>query len=194
LVKSLLAESFVPATNFDRFCTFELKAFTEPRVPLNRITGSLGHKGSWFSLALKLFGAVDQILLPTGSVVPGRGGDLWKATCFEVFFRTSGESRYWELNLSPTGQWEFYCFSSYREGRVLADGVVFEGIKSTKVEESWEVTSDWNIDFLKTHSGPMLLGVSVVIQDIQGQYDYWATHHPGDKPDFHDPRGFVLSL
>jgi hypothetical protein len=43
----------------------------------------------------------------------GRGDELWKTTCFELFLYDGG-GRYREFNFSPSGQWAAYAFSGYR--------------------------------------------------------------------------------
>ena len=39
-----------------------------------------------------------------------RRDGLWKATCFEAFLALPNQSRYWEINLSPNGDWAVYSF------------------------------------------------------------------------------------
>jgi hypothetical protein len=38
------------------------------------------------------------------------------------------------------------------------------------------------------------LGLAAVIERTDGGHSYWALTHPGDRPDFHDPAGFVLQI
>lgn len=38
------------------------------------------------------------------------------------------------------------------------------------------------------------LGLSAVIEGVDGAISYWALVHPSDKPDFHHPDSFVLDL
>ncbi len=38
------------------------------------------------------------------------------------------------------------------------------------------------------------VGLSAVIEAIDGTFSYWALAHPSDKPDFHHPDSFVLEL
>ena len=37
-------------------------------------------------------------------------------------------------------------------------------------------------------------GLSAVIETIDGAISYWALAHPAEKPDFHHPDSFVLTL
>lgn len=38
------------------------------------------------------------------------------------------------------------------------------------------------------------IGLSAVIEDVDGNISYWAFHHPPGKPDFHHPESFALVL
>jgi hypothetical protein len=38
------------------------------------------------------------------------------------------------------------------------------------------------------------LGLSAVIEDIDGRLSYWALKHPPGKPDFHHPDSFALDV
>jgi len=41
---------------------------------------------------------------------------------------------------------------------------------------------------------PEKLGLSAVIEEIDGTKSYWALAHPPGKPDFHHPDCFALTL
>ena len=38
------------------------------------------------------------------------------------------------------------------------------------------------------------LGLSAVLEEVDGTKSYWALTHPGDKPDFHHPDCFAAKL
>ena len=38
------------------------------------------------------------------------------------------------------------------------------------------------------------VGLTAVIQGLDGAMGYWALAHPSDKPDFHHPNSFALML
>jgi hypothetical protein len=38
------------------------------------------------------------------------------------------------------------------------------------------------------------LGLSAVIEDLDGVLSYWALRHPPGKPDFHHPDTFALEI
>jgi hypothetical protein len=41
---------------------------------------------------------------------------------------------------------------------------------------------------------PLVMGVSAVIVARDGSRSYWALVHPAEKPDFHHPDAFALTL
>lgn len=121
-----------------------------------------------------------------GRAPVGRADDLWRHTCFEAFVST--DDGYREFNLSPSGQWASYRFDGYREGMRPADEVcVVEGLDGGSDHVALEGRIELPFDARK-------LGLSAVIETIDGMKTYWALTHPSDKPDFHHPDSFVLDL
>jgi hypothetical protein len=43
-------------------------------------------------------------------------------------------------------------------------------------------------------SGPLALGLSVVVEEVDGGMSYWALAHPPGRPDFHHRAGFALEV
>ena len=41
---------------------------------------------------------------------------------------------------------------------------------------------------------PLRLGLSAVVEDVDGILSYWALRHPSGKPDFHHTDAFALQL
>ena len=122
---------------------------------------------------------------------PYRAEGLWQTTCFELFVRDAGEA-YREFNFSPSSQWAAYTFQSYRSGR--------ESLPLDEPPTGWISIEPWGL-FLQRASIAITLepdariGLSAVIEEIDGTKSYWAlAHPPGDKPDFHDPACFAVEL
>jgi hypothetical protein len=40
----------------------------------------------------------------------------------------------------------------------------------------------------------LVLGISAVIEELDGGLSYWALRHAPGKPDFHHPQAFALEL
>jgi len=133
-------------------------------------------------------GATSRIDTPRISDV-GRTDGLWRGTCFEVFALLRDGS-YAEFNISPSGEWAAYGFRDYREGMSNLDGP----IRVTKVAMAGR---DLELDALINWTDwPHVdrMGLSAVIEDVDGNLSYWALAHPPGKPDFHHPDSFALTL
>ena len=151
---------------------------TEIEVYLDRREGSL-----W--LRFVTWGDVDRIAWPAAEEA-GRADDLWKHTCFECFLRT--DDGYHEFNLSPSGQWAAYRFDGYRAGMAIAS----EAAEVAPLDGAWDMVALEAV--IDLPSQVEALGLSAVIEDVNGAKTYWALAHPSDKPDFHHPDSFTLVL
>lgn len=118
----------------------------------------------------------------------GRTDGLWRSTCFEVFARLR-DGRYAEFNISPSGEWAAYGFNGYRENMTNLKGPV-RVIRAARSGDLFELDAiiDWK-------DWPFIdrIGLSAVIEDVDGGLSYWALTHPSDNPDFHHPDSFVLN-
>ena len=59
---------------------------------------------------------VSRLKLPSVQEKKERKDGLWQTTAFELFIGEKDSSRYIELNLAPTGDWNVYEFTSERQG------------------------------------------------------------------------------
>ena len=98
---------------------------------------------------------------------------------------------YREFNFSPSGAWQAYGFHAYRQGGELEDAT------APRIERATEAELDLRV-FLPARnlpSGPRLrLGLSAVIEAVDGSLSYWALRHPPGRPDFHHSDCFALEL
>jgi hypothetical protein len=137
------------------------------------------------SLALRFMvaGAIGEVRWPAPTPAQ-RGDELWRHTCFEAFLGGAGEN-YLELNFSPSGRWAAYGFDGYRRGarnaEIDAPRIVAAARGDTfELNATIEALGDW-----------ARLGLSAVIEDLNGDKSYWALAHPAGKPDFHHALGFA---
>lgn len=143
-------------------------------------------------LRFQPFGDLARLKLPDPERA-GRTGGLWRSTCFEAFVKPEGGEGYLEFNFAGL-QWASYRFSACREGMVEA------------AVEPWVIAGSARDGWLEVEINPGRLarpdlpapgwrvGLSAVIEDIDGGISYWALAHPSAKPDFHHPESFVLTL
>lgn len=112
---------------------------------------------------------------------------LWRTTCFEAFAGVS--AGYAEYNLSPSGAWAAYAFDDYRQGMSPLDQAA-PMIVTRRAADLFVLTAD----VVLPRGVDERIGLSAVIETLDGVISYWALAHPSDKPDFHHPDSFVLEL
>jgi hypothetical protein len=116
-----------------------------------------------------------------------RADGLWRHSCFEIFL-AAGQG-YYEFNFSPSSQWAAYRFDSHRTGMrdaaTDAPAIVWDRDgEAAKLTTTIRLPADAN--------GP--LGLSAIIEDLNGNRSFWALAHPPGEPDFHDPACFAAQL
>ncbi len=142
-----------------------------------------------------LIGDTRGIKIPPAAP-PLRADELWKSTCFELFARRGPEKQYFEFNFSPSTQWAAYGFEDYRTSMHPLPDTAFPSISTSGSDAHMEVNASIALDAI---CGPasdaiMKLGVSAVIEEVDGAVSYWALSHPPGDPDFHHSDCFALSL
>lgn len=139
-----------------------------------------------------IHGPLEKILIPKLLSEKSRQDELWRHTCLEAFFSSelTASSPYFEINCSPSGNWNAYGFSSYRQGMCLANLTV----ELTQVEINSE-----SAVFEICISGTCLrhakhCGITSILEFNDGSKAYFALKHPGNQADFHLKDSFIISL
>jgi hypothetical protein len=133
---------------------------------------------------------LNKLILP-GADDALRADGLWNSTCFELFLRNPGESRYLEFNFSPSSQWAAYQFNDYRDGMSEL---------AMETPEIFDDASETHFALEATLALPSLLGahiqaaLSAVVHESGDVKSYWALKHPPGDPDFHHKDCFALKL
>jgi hypothetical protein len=163
-----------------------------PDAPAKAVTGVTaqvakgGPRGLWLEYRVATGGG---LLLPEKRQ-PERGDGLWKSTCFELFVKPTRSDGYFEFNFSPSFQWAAYDFSGYRSGK--------RDWPAHDPEIAIYLAGDHF--FLAVEALPELpatdlrIGLSAVIEEVDGTISYWALAHPPGEPDFHHQDCFALEL
>jgi hypothetical protein len=131
-------------------------------------------------------GDVSRIAVPTLQE-PGRFDNLWKTTCFEIFWSHDGTS-YRELNLSPSTRWACYDFDSFREG--MRDAPAEVAIVSQVCGTSLRLTAD----IRSTLPLPGTVALNAIIEDEDGVNRFWALAFRPGAPEFHAAECRALGL
>jgi hypothetical protein len=139
-------------------------------------------------------GALDAIAVPPPGPAQRLDG-LWRHTCCEVFVGHAGGPDYLEYNLSPSGAWAAYAFSAYR---VPAAPPVVDApaVTVARTAEGLRLEARIARGALALLGDPAVLevGLTAVAEHADGRVSHYALHHPLERADFHDRRGFVLRL
>ena len=145
-------------------------------------------------LHYQLTGDLSRIRIPAPQPALAVDG-LWQHTCFEAFIAVENEKSYCEFNFSPSGQYAGYAFSGYRIksewSQAKAPQIIF-----TRTDDGCTLQAMIARAELpdKTAEKPFRLGLSAVVELLDGRQSYWALHHPVEHPDFHHRDGLILTL
>ena len=119
---------------------------------------------------------------------PSRHDELWKQTCFEIFFGPQRQSSYYEFNLAPSGDWALYAFSSYRKDMQPSEVSVAPQLQPSSAPLSWTA----RLVHPGLALGPLVMSATAVLEYESGSVEHWALKHAGSKADFHLRESFVL--
>lgn len=143
-------------------------------------------------LAYRLQGDFSGLRVPAPAA-PRRADGLWKHSCFEAFVRSAGQAAYLEFNFSPSGEWAAYRFANYRQPAPGAE-IPQPAMTVQRTADELVLEAVISLGDMRVAGGALQIGLSAVIEAADGGLSYWALAHPSDKPDFHHPESFALSL
>ena len=135
-----------------------------------------------------------EVNFPPLSQTSSRKDNLWEATCFELFVTSPESPRYWEYNLSPSGDWAVFRFTDYRENKANEPSISNIDI-DTETDNSKQFILSSALPLPDMLTAPQLcIGISAVIKNHQGETYYYALEHHNHKPDFHDRKSFTIRI
>jgi hypothetical protein len=145
------------------------------------------------ALRYTMRGVIALIEIPKPVHYGSRSDGLWQTTCFEAFIKGDDDA-YVEINLSPSTGWAGYSFQSYRHRGELPE-IDTPVIDVEQKSGELIVTATVDISNLAVALGANCrIGLSAVIEEIDGTKSYWALAHPPGAPDFHHPACFARQL
>lgn len=174
---------------------FSLIPFPDSMLPDIQIGGHVSRQNGRLNIQYTLTGATDNIFLPQKAISPQRKDGLWAATCFEFFLAIPNNPQYWELNLSPSGDWNIYHMDDYRRVGFREEASI-QQLPFAMKNEAGNVTlhADVDLSSLISANQPLQLGIACVIQSLDQHESYWALVHTDSKPDFHLRESFIILL
>ena len=169
-----------------------LRPFATP--PLVTVRGGVERRPAGIFLQYLLVGDLAGLSLPVAKGAPARRDRLWESTCLECFFGWPDRPGYWEVNLSPNGDWNVYAFADYRQGMCEEAAVAALTVDVARDGDTLALSVLLPTAGLVAEDDSLRIGLCAVLQERAGRESYWALAHPADQPDFHDRRGFGLAL
>lgn len=158
--------------------------------PELRVTCDIQRHEERLILSYEVSGEVGTVDWPLLNPSAKRAEELWKQTCFEAFIGKPGSEAYWELNFSPSGDWNIYYLDGYRRGlsEELSAPLPALDISPGRLAAEIDLTG-FSVPALITE-----IGVAAVIRHMDGETSYWALLHGRQEPDFHDRDSFVARI
>ncbi len=152
----------------------------------------------WSQAGLEIFAEFDlkavdlsKISDISGNFDIKRQNEIWKSTCFEVFFKSTSQNHYFEMNCSALGAWNIYQFDEYRMGMREVAGAQCLGIKPTTRGGYLNLRTRFLIPRLtKTN---VHVGLCAIVK-VASETQYFALQHSGPKPDFHHQQDWIILL
>jgi hypothetical protein len=174
---------------------FFLKPFRGEENPAGlTIGGSIARRADTLSLRCEVRGDLSKVEIPASAEATRREGRLWGETCVELFLGTTDSTEYREFNISPSGHWNVFRFTDYREG--MREEPAFSSLPFVvRIEpETLELSMELDIGKILPGKKTIETGVAAVIRTTDGGKSHWALAHSSSRPDFHRRDGFALTL
>lgn len=147
--------------------------------PIARVAASIESTPVGCRAAFRFEGDVRKIKVPIPAA-SGRTDNLWKTTCFEIFWQPQGGSYYREFNLSPSSRWACYDFDDLRLNSRDAP------VSAVAIDC---VVQDSQLDFEAAISSelplPADVALNAIVEDREGNIQFWALAFQDGKPEFH---------
>jgi hypothetical protein len=174
--------------------SIQLRSFSSSPIDAVRTIEVLTERSAAGELKLTfcLRGDIARIRLPPAAL-PRFATELWQHTCFEAFVGIEGQPAYHEFNFAPSGEWAVYAFSDYRQGRsARAESQPLTSVDVTDARLELKAVLGLGTLSAEHRDGALRIGLSAVIEAVDGTRSYWAIRHPADRPDFHHVGSFAL--
>jgi hypothetical protein len=174
---------------------FFLKPFPGEGNPAGvTIGGTIARSADALTLRYEVRGNLSKLSIPAAAEAPRRKDRLWEETCLELFLGTADSGEYWEFNLSPSGHWNGYRFTRYREGMREETAIPSLPFVVRRDSKALTLTAEIGIGKIVPAGKDLAATVAAVIKTNDGGKSHWAPVHPASRPDFHRREGFALIL
>ena len=146
------------------------------------------------ALSYVVTGPLADLHLPPAATAR-RAHALWEHTCFEVFIRATPGGGYYEFNFAPSTHWAAYWLTGYRSGMEAAREIGDPAIAVQSSAERYTLQAVLDLGRLsRLPRAGWRIGLSALVEDVNGRKSYWALAHPPGKPDFHHSDCFAYEF
>jgi hypothetical protein len=171
---------------------FSLQPFpSSVSLPDIQITGKVVRRFNILTICYKLQGDIFQVYFPKATI-PTRKKELWENTCLEFFVGIKNSPPYWEFNLSPSGDWNIYQFTNYRQGMKEEDRITSLPFRVHQETHLFQLDLTLDLTPIISLEIELELGITAVIQPHARDISYWGLTHCGTQPDFHLRDSFII--
>ncbi|RUM68464.1 MAG: hypothetical protein DSZ07_06640 [Sulfurovum sp.] len=124
--------------------------------------------------------------------IQAREDNLWKESCFELFIAHSNKPSYYELNISPSTNWNFYSFSNYKREMNEEKNISEPFIDSSKMQEAYKLSFEFEFyeEFIEKE---LIFNLAVILLDTKGIRHFYSIHQREERVDFHDKEYWNLN-
>ncbi|KAI2492745.1 hypothetical protein MHU86_21788 [Fragilaria crotonensis] len=170
---------------------FSLVPFGDAAPPI-KVTGTIERTRTSLTIKYHLHDPKNLVKWPSESRNPSRKDNLWKTTCLEFFFSESKSMKYWEVNLSPSKDWNVYHFDGYREG--MRQEAKISSIEIRPMDKTLVAIVPLAPFEIEPHA-TLELGVTAIVENaLDGDQSFWALIHTTNQADFHRRDSFVIKI
>ena len=163
-----------------------------PWLQGTQLSGEAQWQGGELQVLFALQAPDHAVLRPAGAGQLQRRDGLWHNTCFEAFVGAPGQEGYWEINLSPNGDWNVYALSAYRQN--LTPVAEISALPYSLRADEGQLQIGFQLDFgqLLNPSEPIELSLTAVLHHPEHGMSFWAWQHGAAEADFHHRASFQL--
>ena len=173
----------------------QLTAFGDGSTLTWQLRASIKHLDHGIlALDYELLAPASELIWPAATTPPERRDELWQSTCLELFIAQPNEPRYWEINLSPSGDWNVYQLDGYRQGLQAEASIQRIRVSSQTVADQHQLQATVELPAALSQAASLEANLCAVLEHANGSNSYWALCHPGSEADFHARAGFVLEV
>ena len=148
------------------------------------IKASIELKNNQLKLEYQIVTDLSQYSLPK-QTKQQRVDNLWLDTCFELFIANVNDDRYWEINISPSTEWNIYQFRSYKDDMRESNSLITPIIKRYRYDNKYYLSFESKVQ-RDIWSRELQINLCVILLDIKGVRQFYSIERRKGSPDFHD--------